>query len=213
MASTPVRSGAILACLSLLAPRSASAEPLAPSSIVSLPLPPPAFVSILPLARLVGAHGGGGGGRALLQPSGVYVGLDAGGALMPAAGDASTTGALAFGVHGGYRLPSGLAFDVRGDNLGVYAPAGGGLLLAAGAGMRYTVPLFVMPFAEAHLGAVSYAPGVAFAGDAAIGIAVPVGDHLELDATARDWIAGIDGAIRHVPMFTLGFAVGFDRGR
>jgi hypothetical protein len=79
--------------------------------------------------------------------------------------------------------------------------------------MRYTIPLIVMPFAEAHLGAVTYAPHVAFAGDAALGVAVPVGNHLEIDATARDWIADVDGATRHVPMFTLGLVVGFDRGR
>jgi hypothetical protein len=111
------------------APGTARADPSATMSAATMPLPSLAVFGVTPLptARLVGSYGGGGGGRALLEPSGVYVGLDAGGALMTAAGDAATTGAPAFGLHAGYRLPSGLAFDVRGDDLGVYAPAGGDL--------------------------------------------------------------------------------------
>jgi hypothetical protein len=141
-----------------------------------------------------------------------YIGLDAGGALLLDADHTPLTGALAFGLHAGYRLPSGLAFDLRADELGVDAPDGGGPLIAGGLGMRYTVPLEVMPFVEAHLGALEYGP-VSLAGDAAVGLALPIGNHLEIDLSARDWIAQIDGAIHHVPMFALGFEVGFDHGR
>ena len=192
---------------------SAAAEPTA--SLDAVPagaLPSPALIEALPFARLVGGHGGGGYGRALIQPSGLYIGLDGGASLMLAAGPAPLEGAPAFGLHAGYRLPSGLSFDLRGDELGVRAPDGRGPIVAGGLGMRYTVPLEVMPFVEAHLGALEYGP-VSVAGDAALGIAVPIGNHLEIDVSARDWIAQIDGAVRHIPMFALGFEVGFDRGR
>jgi hypothetical protein len=108
-----------------------------------------------------------------------YIGLDAGGALLLDADHTPLTGALAFGLHAGYRLPSGLAFDLRADELGVDAPDGGGPLIAGGLGMRYTVPLEVMPFVEAHLGALEYGP-VSLAGDAAVGLALPIGNHLEM---------------------------------
>jgi hypothetical protein len=203
--------GVLAALAAATSASGASAE--SSSSAVIACSPPLTLIPALPDARLIGAHGGGGGGRALIQPSGLYVGLDAGAALMPAVGDAPTRGAAAFGLHLGYRLPSGLAFDLRGDDLGVDAPDGGGPLIAGGFGMRYTVPLEVMPFVEAHLGALDYGPHVSVAGDAALGIALPVGDHLEIDVSARDWIADVDGAIRHMPMFALGLEVGFDRGR
>jgi len=191
----------------------ASAEPSgAMDGVPEWGLPLPAMIAVLPDARLVGGHGGGGGGRALVQPSGLYIGLDAGGALMLADVSAPMTDALALGLHAGYRMPSGLSLDLRGDELGVHAPSGGGPLVAGGVGMRYTVPLEVMPFVEAHVGALEYGP-VSLAGDAALGLAVPIGEHLEIDVSARDWIAEVDGAIRHVPMFALGFEVGFDRGR
>jgi hypothetical protein len=168
----------------------------------------------LPYARLVGSFGGGGGGRTqMAQAGGLYLGLDAGAAVMLGDGEDSATSAPAFGLHAGYRLPSGLAFDVRGDDLGVASPGQSMPFVVGGAGMRYTLPLLVMPFVEAHVGALDYGPRVSAAADGALGIAVPVGEHLEIDVSARDWIAGVDGVVRHVPMFTLGFEVGFDRGR
>ena len=147
-----------------------------------------------------------------MQPSGLYLGVDAGAALMPGEGALGTMSAATFGGHAGYRLPSGLAFDLRGDDLGVSVPDGGPLI-AGGAGMRYTVPLLIMPFAEAHFGALGYGPHVSAAADVGLGLALPVGNHLEFDLTARDWIADVDSTIRHTAAFTLGFAVGFDQGR
>ncbi len=191
----------------------AFAEPPAPSA--SLPDGFPFLTLLVPPARLVGGHGGGGGGggRALIQPSGWYIGVDGGGALLVGVGDARTTGAPAVGGHAGYRLPSGLAFDLRADDLGVSAPDGSGPLVAGGFGMRYTIPLEIMPFVEVHLGALDYGSNTSFAGDVGAGLALPIGNHLEIDLSARDWIGGVDGQIRHAPMFALGVVVGFNEGR
>ena len=49
-------------------------------------------------------------------------------------------------------------------------------------------------------------------GDVGTGLALPIGNHLEIDLSARDWIGGVDGQIRHAPMFALGVEVGFNEG-
>ena len=202
-ACRPTREAAALAALLLASlPATARAEP----GTLALVLP------ALPPARLIGAAGGGGG-RSLRESSGLYLGVDAGWAVMPGVDGAATESAPAFGLHAGVRSPSGLALDLRGDDLGVPAPDGKGPGLATGLGARYTLPLFVLPFVEAHVGAEDYGPSLSVAGEVGAGFAFPVGDHFELDLCARDWIAEIGGAIRHVPVFSLGFTVGFDRGR
>ena len=147
-----------------------------------------------------------------LLPAGLYAGVDAGRSLLLAEGSAPALGAWGFGLHAGYRLPSGVAFDLRVDDLGVALPAGS--LRAGGLGMAYTFPRAgLRPFAEVHLGAETMGGIATLAGDAGLGLAVPVGDHVEVNLAARDWIARVDGPVRHVPMFTVGLVVGFDRAR
>lgn len=184
--------------LVLAGERTAGADGLVP--IVA---PPP------PLAVLSATHGGGGGvvGRA---PRGPFVGADAGGAVMLARGEDPSRGAWAFGARAGYQWRSGVAFDLRFDDLGLDAPDGSGPLLVGSAGLRYGFPLVVMPYAEARLGDAFYGPHSSVAAAIALGLAVPVFRHLALDLGARDWIADLDGRVRHTPTFEVGLAVGFD---
>ena len=139
-------------------------------------------------------------------PSGLYVGVDAGEALRLASALDPVGGAPSFGVRAGYLFRSGLALDLRADDLGLEDAAG--VLRAGGLGLRYTLPGPVRPFAEVHAGAAGYV-GFVLAAECGAGLAVPVGRHVLLEWAARDWIADLDGSVRHVPAFTAGLTVGF----
>jgi hypothetical protein len=149
-----------------------------------------------------------------LVPHGLYVGLDTGEGFLPAGGSSLSSPTWGFGVHTGYRLGSGLGFDLRLDDLGS-SPAQGtssaAVLRAGGFGVRYTFAGAIAPFAEVHLGLLG--PDSSVAGDVALGAAMPIGNHLELNLTARDWIGTAAGALEQVPFVTIGLIVGFDQGR
>jgi hypothetical protein len=164
----------------------------------------------LPPAALVGAYGGGVGAVSH-APRGAFVGADAGWSTMLASGTDSAHGAWAFGLRGGYQWRSGLALEARFDDLGVSAPDGGGPLLAAVGGLRYSAPLIVMPYGEVELGPTFYGPHVSPSAQIGIGLSLPLHRHLVIDLGARDTIANVDGAVRHVPTVALGLTVGFAR--
>lgn len=86
-------------------------------------------------------------------PSGFYVGADAGTGMLLGVGPSPAVTAPSFGLQFGYRARSGLAFDVRWDDLGVPAPGTTTALQAGGPGLRYTLQGLVPLFAEAHVGA------------------------------------------------------------
>jgi hypothetical protein len=194
--------GIALVALIAFSPRWASADELLPAQARDVR-------ATFPLMRLVGGHGGGGGGRTL-QVMGPYLGVDGGFAVMLASRGTEARDALGFGVHAGYRFPTGLAIDVRGDDLGVTPDGHGGPLLAAGAGLRFTLPALVMPFADAHVGTALAASQAVFAADAGLGLELPIVRHFAVELGARDWIADIDGTVRHVPFLTVGFVFGFE---
>jgi hypothetical protein len=162
----------------------------------------------LPPLRLVGGAGGGGGSIAR-APSGPFLGADTGWATMLGAAGAPATGAWSFGARAGYAFSSGLALDARFDDLGVHAPSGEGPLLLGTAGVRYSLPFIVMPFADAHFGAAWYGDHATPTAGLGLGLSFPVLRHLLVDVSARDWIADVDGSVRHVPTFELGIAGGF----
>ncbi len=189
-----------MAALVYVPERAVEEAPQDLSLAMLVPLPPP---------RLVGAYGGGGGGSIAHAPRGLFLGADTGLATMLPGRVDGAHGAWAFGARAGYQWRSGLAAQVRFDDLGVGAPDGSAPLLFATAGVRYSLPLVVMPFVEVLVGPAVYgahvSPGAALGG----GVSLPVLRHLAFDLSIRDWIAGIDGDVRHVVTAELGVSVGF----
>ncbi len=165
-------------------------------------------IAAMPLPVLVGTVGGGGGALSH-APSGVYVGADTGLGIMLGSPSYPAEDAWSFGATAGYQWRSGLALQGRFDDLGVAPPRGGGSLLVASAGLRYSMPLVAMPFAEALVGPTFNGSHAAPAAGIGLGVSLPVLRHLALDLSVRDWIADLDGAVRNTPTVELGFAVGF----
>jgi len=186
---------------------SAHADPTPPALIDAFHIPP---------AVLVGAFGGGHG-HATHAPHGWFFGADTGLAWLVGATDveARTTGSSAvdskawcFGARFGYQSASGLAVQARFDKLGVGAPDGSGELVAVSAGVRYSVPVAPMPFAEALVGPAFHGSDVSPTVGLGVGASLVVARHLAFDASLRDWIVDIDG-MHHVPTLMLGISAGF----
>jgi hypothetical protein len=163
---------------------------------------------LVPDARLIGSSGGGGGGVGR-APSGAFFGVDTGATILLGTGDAPARDAGGFGARAGYQLSSGLAFDVRFDDLGVHAPDVDGPIFVASAGVRYVLPLIVMPFVDAHVGPAFYGSHVAPAVGLGLGLAFPLGRHAAFELSARDWVADVDADVRHTAMFGGGITIGF----
>lgn len=171
-------------------------------------------------ALLVGAFGGAAGAYARM-PSGFFLGADTGLATLLAsdADRAESARTLvapsrrgwAFGVRTGYAWASGLAIQARFDDLGVHTSDGTGSMMFASAGLRYALPFVVMPFAEALVGPAFDSSGVALGASLGVGASILVTRHLAIDLALRDWIADLDGGIRHIPTATLGLQIGFGR--
>lgn len=162
----------------------------------------------LPPFRLVGGFGGGGGAISR-APSGLFVGADTGWAVMLGPGPGPAPNAWAFGTRVGYQWRNGLALEGRFDDLGVEPPTKGGSLLFGSAGIRYSIPFVVMPFAEALIGPAFNGTHAAPGAGLGIGASLPVVRHLMFDLSLRDWIVDLDGAVRNVPTIELGITVGF----
>ncbi len=184
----------------------ASAQPAAPPELVGH------LRGIDPV--LVGAFGGGHGhgGRA---PHGWFLGADAGLAWLVGTTDTAvrTTSsprdhAWCFGARAGYQLASGLAVQARFDKLGVDAPDGSGTLDTISGGVRYSVPVVPMPFAEAMIGPTFHGSDVSASAAVGVGLSLLVARHVAFDAAAHDWIIDL-GGVRHVPTVTLGITAGF----
>ena len=164
---------------------------------------------------LVGAFGGshGHGGRA---PHGWFLGADTGWAWFVGAPDAiaRTTSqpprdnAWCFGARAGYQLASGLAVQARFDKLGVDAPDGSGSLDAVSAGVRYSLPVVPMPFAEAMVGPMFHGSDASASAGVGVGLSLLVARHVAFDGAVRDWIVDL-GSVRHIPTVTFGITAGF----
>jgi len=143
-------------------------------------------------------------------PSGGFIGADTGVAtLLPSNRDAAEVG-WAFGFRGGYQWRSGIALQVRFDDLGVNAPGGGGgPLLLATAGVRYSLPLALMPFAEVLVGPTFYGSQVTPGAALGLGVSLPVLRHLAFDLSVRDWLADLGGSVCNTPTVELGATVIF----
>jgi hypothetical protein len=158
--------------------------------------------------RPAGHHGGGGGPR-----GGSFLGVDTGAAIsLPAGGDGAER-AFSFALRTGYELPSGLAVQLRYDYLGVaphltMSPTSPTQI--GSAGVRYSIPfLFPMPFFEAMWGPAVDGRTVSIAGSLGAGASFPIGRHVRVDASVRDWITPINARLRQILTFELGVAVSF----
>lgn len=167
--------------------------------------------SIFPL--LIGAFGGGhSAGHA---PHGWFLGVDAGrswliGGTDVAARSASSapTSAWCLGARAGYQLRSGIAMQVRYDQLGVTAPDASGNVSLVSAGVRYSFPAEIEPFAEAMVGPAFDGTNTSPAAALGIGVSVLATRHVAFDLAARDSLVD-DKGVHHVPAITLGITAGF----
>jgi hypothetical protein len=209
--------GVAIFIAALLPAAVASADP--PASATFGGAPASLFLGrAMPDALLVGSFGGGVSqlGR---SPHGWFLGVETGWARWLASDTAvgrvagGQTGAAddgwAFGVRGGYQLRSGLAMQLRFDDLGVAVAPGAGSLAIASGGLRYAVPFAIMPFADVLVGAMFGGVDTAPAAALGVGVSVPVARHAALDLTARDWIADLGGSVRHIPSVMAGVNIGF----
>ena len=171
-----------------------------------------------PSPLLVGAFGAGMGalGR---SPHGLFLGIETGWAswrgrdavagrrevVQPEA----PSDAWTFGARVGYQWRSGLAVQLRFDDLGVAVSRGGGSLLVGSGGLRYSLPFAIMPFAEALFAAVFDGSGASPAGGLGVGVSAPVARHLSIDLAVRDWIADLGGSVCHLPTVMVGINIGF----
>jgi hypothetical protein len=177
-----------------------------------LPESPLGSVAIAPPARLVG--GAGGGSFVSHAPSGFYLGAETAWTVAPPANADPAHSGWGFGLRAGYQLASGLAPQLRFDDLGITPPGQDHVVLCATAGLRYVLPLFPMPYVEVGAGPAFVGSGASIAGAVAIGLALPVARHVEVDVSAHDWIVSPGGNLRQVLGFGVGVAVGFGgRGR
>jgi hypothetical protein len=165
---------------------------------------------------LVGAFGGGAGVYARTQ-HGFFLGADTGVAtLISSDADQLVRSQIvpsrhgwAFGVRTGYEWASGLALQARIDDLGVHTSDGARSLMFVSGGIRYSLPLVVMPFADALVGTAFDATGASLGAAIGLGASVLVTRHLGIDVALRDWMADLEGGIRHIPTATVGLQIGF----
>ena len=168
----------------------------------------------------IGAFGGGSGGYARMR-SGFFLGADTG----VAASVSSDTDSVArtdppvepkdrawtFGVRAGYEWDNGIAVQARVDDLGIHTNDGTEPLTFCTVGVRYSLPFVVMPFAEALVGPAFDSSGTSLGAGVGLGASILVTRHLGIDVALRDWMADLDGGIRHVPTATVGIQLGFGR--
>jgi len=181
------------------------------------PVSPPALLGTLrglPPALLVGSFGGGHG-HGVRAPRGVFLGVDTGWAWLLGMSDVEARTLVpvdrngwCYGARFGYQFASGVAIQARYDKLGVSAPDASGDLAVASAGVRYSVPVVPMPFAEALVGPAFHGTSTSPIVGLGVGASVFVARHVGFDVALRDWIVDL-GGVHHIPTVTLGISAGF----
>ncbi len=155
--------------------------------------------------------GWSGGGYAARGPLGGPLLAVEGGwaAMLPAAGDPGySSPTLAARV--GWQFPSGIALHLRYDDLGVRPDPSASPLQVATVGLRYSVPFFIpLPFAEVDAGSAFLGGDATFGASAGLGVSVPLGSHVLVDAVGRDWLIPISGELRQTLTASLGLTVTF----
>lgn len=160
------------------------------------------------LAAVLIASAGGGGGPVAHAPAGLFLGADAGAAMMIGLPQDPTRIAPAFDVRAGYAWRWGLTFQSRFDDFGVESPARVGPLMMLGLGARYSFPLVVMPYVEVDGGPIFDPQRVSGGIVVGTGLAIPLHRHVLVDVGIHDAIVET-GGVRHIFGFGVGIALGF----
>ena len=175
---------------------------------LALGLGPLSSVPLRPIGHFAspGRLGGGPSG-------GVFLGVDTGVSLALASGFDPSQQGWTFGGRAGYEFANGLALQLRYDYLGIAPhltdPPSGPTQIGS-AGVRYSIPFLIpLPFFEALWGPAFHGDSTSIAGGLGIGGSVPIGRHVRIDASVRDWITPIDNRIHQILTFELGAAVSF----
>jgi hypothetical protein len=161
------------------------------------------------LARPIGGSSGGGHvGRGPM--GGPLLGVEGSWATTLAANGDSSMGSGALGVRAGWAFANGLAVHVRYDDLGVEPASSRSPLQLATFGLRYSLPFFVlMPFAEVDAGPAFVLGDVQFGASAGLGLSVPLGPYVLIDAVARDWFVPIADTLRQTLTVGVGLTILF----
>lgn len=175
---------------------------------MALGLGPLSSIPLRPIGHFASpGHSDGG------PSGGVFLGVDTGASLALASGLDPTQQGWTFGGRAGYEFPSGVALQLRYDYLGLAPhltdPPTGRTQIGS-AGVRYSIPFLVpLPFFEALWGPAFNGDSVSIAGAIGVGASVPIGRHVRIDASVRDWITPIDDQLHQIFTFELGAAVSF----
>jgi hypothetical protein len=182
-----------VAVASMTAGASAHAEPIA-SLVLARPIG----------ASFAGGHVGSGPmGGPLLGVEGAWV------TILPVSTD-SAEGSPAFGVRAGWAFENGVTVHVRYDDLGVEPASSRMPLQLATVGLRYSLPFFVpIPFAEVDAGPAFVQGDARFGAGAAFGMSIPIGPHVLIDATGRDWFVPVADTLRQTITVGLGLTILF----
>jgi hypothetical protein len=160
-------------------------------------------------ARAVG--GWVSGGQATTGPiGGPLLAVEGGWATMLPAGSARGYGSPTVVARVGWQFPSGIAFHLRYDDLGVRPDASTSPLQIATVGLRYSVPFFIpLPFAEVDVGPAFLGGDARFGASAGLGASIPLGSHVLVDAVGRDWLVPIANELRQTLTVSIGLTVTF----
>jgi hypothetical protein len=129
--------------------------------------------------------------------------------MLPAAGDPGY-GSPTLAARVGWQFPSGITLHLRYDDLGLRPDPSASPLQVATVGLRYSVPFFIpLPFAEVDAGSAFVGGDPKFGASVGLGVSVPLGSHVLLDAAGRDWLIPISGELRQTLTACLGLTVTF----
>jgi hypothetical protein len=128
---------------------------------------------------------------------------------MLAEGTESSQSAWTVGARAGYGFGWGLELHLRYDDLGVAPWPSRSPLQLGTAGLRYAAPLPVMPFAEVDVGPAFAMGNVYFGSGAALGVSIPLVNHVLLDLAGHDWLVPMSGALRQTLAVGLALAITF----
>jgi hypothetical protein len=151
------------------------------------------------------------GGYAARGPlGGPLLAVEGGWAAMLPTGGAPGYGSPTLAAMVGWQFPNGLAMHLRYDDLGVRPDSSTSPLQTATAGLRYSMPFFIpLPFAEVDAGSAFVRGDAAFGASAGLGISVPLGSHVLVDAIGRDWLIPVSGELRQTLTASLGLTITF----
>ncbi len=141
--------------------------------------------------------------------SGWQLRIDTGPAARFAVNGEAGGDAWQFGVSLAYAFRSGFSVDARYADLGVSRDGVMTPLQTASSGVRFSIPLRVMPFGELRCGTAFDATGAYFASAVAVGLDIPFTRFLVGEMSVRDWLVPDSATLHSLVTFNLGLTVRF----